>query len=253
MDFPFQAERKGLGHAVLQGLEDKEEDVLILLGDTIFDVDFDEFRSREKNAIAVVKVDDPHRFGIAEVDDSNTVTRLVEKPDHPQSDLALAGMYYIKDQRILKSALEKLVRDNITTRGEYQLTDALQLMVAGGIGFQTQVVQDWFDCGKRETWLATNRVLLDRSDQRDSPLGVTPPCSISPDAELRNTKLGPYVSIGSGTRLVDCKLSNCVIGTNAQLSQCRLSGSLVGDCCTVLGVQGEVNVGDFSEIQLIDP
>ena len=129
LDFPYQAERKGLGHAVLEGLEDKDEGVLILLGDTVFDVDFKEFVTNKNNAIAVVKVDDPRRFGVAEIKANHRISRLVEKPENPKSDLALAGMYYIQDQRILKAAIEKLIADDIKTRGEYQLTDALQLMI----------------------------------------------------------------------------------------------------------------------------
>jgi len=105
-DFPFQSERKGLGHAVLQGLEDKDEAVLILLGDTVFDVDFKNFVNSDENAIAVVKVDDPRRFGVAEIDVNNKITKLVEKPEKPQSDLAIAGMYYLVISANLKLQLK---------------------------------------------------------------------------------------------------------------------------------------------------
>ncbi|MCF7808440.1 MAG: NTP transferase domain-containing protein [Candidatus Marinimicrobia bacterium] len=214
LDFPFQAKRKGLGHAVLQGLEDTEDDVLILLGDTIFDVDFDKFRAREKNAIAVVKVDDPRRFGIAEVGHDMVVSRLVEKPEHPQSDLALAGMYYIKDQRRLKAALEKLIADDIRTRGEYQLTDALQLMIEQGDEIEAVEINGWYDCGTEESLLDSHRFLLDQSSKSDNPAGneIIEPVFIHPKASVTDSRIGPYVTIDEGAVVSGSQVEDTIIG-----------------------------------------
>lgn len=229
LDFPFQAERKGLGHAVLQGLEDKEEDVLILLGDTIFDVNFDDFRSREKNAIAVVRVDDPHRFGIAEVAPDMVVSRLVEKPDEPQSDLALAGMYYIKDQRILKAALEKLIADDITTRGEYQLTDALQLMIEQGDDIEAVEINGWYDCGTEESLLESHRFLLEQSMSVELQKGnkIIPPVFIHPEASVTDCQIGPNVTIDEGAIIRGSRIEDSIIGEYSTIAGKDLKHVLV--------------------------
>ena len=229
LDFPFQAERKGLGHAVLTGLEDKEEDVLILLGDTIFDVDFDAFRKRDQNGIAVVRVDDPHRFGIAEVDASTRVMRLVEKPDQPQSDLALAGMYYIKDQRVLKAALEKLVRDNITTRGEYQLTDGLQLMIEQGETIEAVEINGWYDCGTEDSILESHQFLLEqqKSNMYDQAVGVIPPVFIHPTAQIQNSQIGPNVTLDAGVTVRNSKIVDSIIGEDSVIEGQNLKHTLL--------------------------
>jgi len=214
LDFPFQAERKGLGHAVLTGLEDKEEDVLILLGDTIFDVDYEAFRNREKNAIAVVHVDDPHRFGIAEVAETNIVTQLVEKPDEPKSDLALAGIYYIKDQRVLKDALETLVKEDITTRGEYQLTDALQLMIESGEDIEAVEINGWYDCGTEDSLLESHQFLLNQfsSEQEVATGQIIPPVCIHPSVQIKNSTIGPNVTLDEGVVITDSHIEDSIIG-----------------------------------------
>lgn len=237
MDFPFQAERKGLGHAVLQGLEDKEEDVLILLGDTVFDVDYTKFIASDQNAIAVVKVDDPHRFGIAEVDRNNKVDRLVEKPDEPKSDLALAGMYYIRDQRVLKSALEQLIEDDIKTRGEYQLTDALQQMIENGEHIQAVTINGWYDCGTKESLLDSHRFLLKNqvSDTHEEANTIHPPVFIHDEAQVSGSVIGPNVTINKGTLVSGSHIEETIIGEASIIKDKTFSHALIGDKSTETG------------------
>jgi glucose-1-phosphate thymidylyltransferase len=247
LDYPFQAERKGLGHAVLQGLEDKEEEVLILLGDTVFDVDYEHFTSIGQNAIAVVKVDDPHRFGIAEIDTENQVTRLVEKPDEPKSDLALAGMYYIKDQRILKAAIEKLITDNITTRGEYQLTDALQYMLETGEVIQAVEINGWYDCGTIDSLLESHRFLLKHnvSEEIERSCTIHPPVFIHPDAKVTNSTIGPYVTIDAGSRVSGSTIEETIIGRETSINNVKLGHRLISNH----SVEGNVESGLSERIQ----
>lgn len=252
LDYPFQKERKGLGHAVLQGLEDKDESVLILLGDTVFDVEFKNFVSHGENAIAVVKVDDPRRFGVAEIDANNRVLKLVEKPEDPKSDLALAGMYFIKDQRILKSAIEKLIADDITTRGEYQLTDALQLMIEQGQNIQAVEINGWYDCGTKESLLDSHRYLLDRHlpTKHTGDAIIHPPVFIHAEAKVKNSVIGPNVTIDKGADIEGAILTETIVGKGAHIKNIILSNSLIGDHAGVEGEQRSINVGDYSEIKL---
>ncbi len=252
LDFPVQTERKGLGHAVLQGLEDKEEGVLILLGDTVFDVDFQKFANRDQNAIAVVKVDDPRRFGVAEIDGSNRIERLVEKPEKPKSDLALAGMYFIKDQRILKSAIEKLINDDIKTRGEYQLTDALQIMIEDGEDIQAVEINGWYDCGTKESLLDSHQFLLKQSttvgNAKDSI--ILEPVFIHPEAKVVNSVIGPNVTIDKGADVCNAILTDTIVGKGSEIKNMILSHSLIGDHSIAENQVRTINVGDFSELKL---
>ena len=227
VDYPFQETRKGLAHAVLQGLQDKEESVLILLGDTIFDMDLPSFVHSEDNALAVVKVDDPRRFGVAEVDGDMTITALVEKPDQPRSDLALAGMYYIKDQRILKAAIEKLIQDDIRTRGEFQLTDALQMMIDEGERFKAVPIKGWYDCGTKESLLDSHRFLLDDAQPTDhvEETVVIQPVFIHPEARVTRSIIGRNVTIDTGA-----EVSGAILGGAGESTLSMSEQGALGQC-----------------------
>jgi glucose-1-phosphate thymidylyltransferase len=247
--FVEQRERLGLGHALWTARQAMGmEPFFCILGDTILKADYRTLVGADHDQIAVKEVEDPRRFGVV-VMEGERVVRFAEKPDPPVSDLAIVGAYLFRRPDALWRALDRIVDEDIRTRGEYQLTDALQIMVADGVPFGVVPVQDWYDCGKPETWLDTNQALLEQ-EAPPAPAGVEPPCAISPSAVLHECRIGPYVSVGSGTVLEGCKLSHCVIGSNSQLRDCRLEGSLVGDYCQVEGARGQINVGDFSELQL---
>jgi glucose-1-phosphate thymidylyltransferase len=245
--FVEQEKRLGLGHAVWTARDVLgDETFFCILGDTILKADYGALLASEHSLIAVREVDDPRRFGVVEMDGPR-VRRFVEKPDVPPSNLAIVGAYLFREPGRLWAALDRLVDEDIRTRGEYQLTDALQIMVEEGVTFDTETVTDWYDCGKADTWLETNRVLLARA--ADPPReGVTGPCSVAPDVVLEGADVGPNVSLGAGCVVRGGTLRDCVVGPGTTLEDCRLHDSLVGGSCRLAGVDGVVNVGDFSEI-----
>jgi glucose-1-phosphate thymidylyltransferase len=201
--------------------------------------------------IAVREVDDPRRFGVVDLVDGR-VRRFVEKPEVPPSNLAIVGAYLFRDPQALWRGLDHVVENDLRTKGEYQLTDALQHMVEAGVPFVTETVTDWYDCGKRETWLATNRVLLERTGGDADAAGVIAPVHLAADVVLRDSRIGPNVSVGPGTVLEGCVLADCVVGSETRLVDCRLRDSLVGSSCELTGVDGRVNVGDFTVIRIAD-
>ncbi len=248
--FVEQTERLGLGHAIWtarQALGD--EAFFCILGDTILKADYASLLASPNSMIAVREVEDPRRFGVVEMNGSQ-VKGFVEKPEVPPSNLAIVGAYLFRDAAALWRALDRVVNEDIRTRGEYQLTDALQLMVEEGVTFNTVPVTDWYDCGKKETWLQTNRILLKRTPDEAGPGSAIPPCNVAADAEIIASHIGPNVTVGSKAVIQDCELSDCVIGTGSRLVGCKLDLSLVGDQCDLTGVIGQINVGDFSEITL---
>ncbi|MFO7610585.1 MAG: sugar phosphate nucleotidyltransferase [Candidatus Krumholzibacteriia bacterium] len=248
--FVQQERRLGLGHAVWTAREALgDEPFFCILGDTILKADYAQLLRAPTNLIGVREVDDPRRFGVVEMD-GERVRRFVEKPDVPPSNLAIVGAYFFRDAAALWAALGRVVAEDIRTRGEYQLTDGLQLMIEAGCAFATVPVSEWYDCGKAETWLDTNRVLLARAAAgRDAARpGVVAPCHLAPDVVVEDSRIGPDVSVGAGTVIRGCELRDCVIGEHSRLEDCRLAGSLVGDHCVLRGASGSVNVGDYSEI-----
>ncbi len=246
--FVEQAERLGLGHAVWVAREAVgDASFFCILGDTILKADYRRLLDPETSVIGVREVEDPRRFGVVELE-GDRVSRFVEKPDQPRSKLAIVGAYLFRDAPALWSALARVLGQDMRTKGEYQLTDALQLMVEAGHPFRTQTVRDWYDCGKPETWLHTNQVLLDQQPPGSLPRWVQPPCAVAPDVVLQNARVGPYVSVGSGSVLEDCEISHSIIGARSRLQRCRLQRSLVGDHCLVNSVTGEVNLGDYCEL-----
>ncbi len=248
IEYVEQEERLGLGHAIWTARAAiGDEPFFCILGDTILKADYANLLASPNSVIGVREVADPRRFGVVEMVEGRVV-RLVEKPDVPPSNLAIVGAYLFHDGGALWRALDQIIEQDIRTKGEYQLTDALQLMVTEGILFNTATVGDWYDCGKQETWIETNRVLLQRLDAQPDREGVIAPCSIAPDAELSGSTVGPFVSVGPGTRIIDSELTDCVVGRDSVITGCRLRDSLLGNETRVERVRGEINLGDFCAI-----
>jgi glucose-1-phosphate thymidylyltransferase len=248
--FIEQTEMLGLGYAVYLALEQSgDAEVLILLGDTIIDAHLPELVEAGPNVIGLKSVADPQRFGIAEVE-GGRITRVVEKPADPVSDLAIVGVYYFTDVVALREELQKLIQNDITTKGEYQITDALQAMIDRGLTLVPADIQQWHDCGLKETLLATNQVLLDRAPSAvgSENVVIIPPVYVAPDARIDQAIVGPYVSIGAGAEVRDCIVRNSIISAGAHVSHILLDGSLIGTATEIRGHFKRFNVGDDSQV-----
>jgi glucose-1-phosphate thymidylyltransferase len=250
VDFIYQEERKGLGHSIYIAHPTFQTDpIFIILGDTIFDVDLLPVLKSTYSSMGVKTVDDPRRFGVAEIRDG-FITRLVEKPENPTTNLAVVGLYYIKNPRLLTECLEEVIQKEIKTKGEYQLTDGLQLMIEKGERITTFHVDGWYDCGKPETLLATNRYLLDKksTERRIPGVVVIPPVYISPNCEISRSIIGPYATIADGAVVQDSIVRNLIISEGAKVQKSLLDNSIIGSNAVVRGNYKRVNAGDSSEI-----
>ena len=246
-----QPERLGLGHAVsLAAPQAGDRPILIILGDTIFEADLAGVLKAGRSSIGVKEVEDPRRFGIVELNGNGRVSRLVEKPDHPTSNLAITGLYYFTNARPLMEALAELQKAGVRTRGEFQLTDGMQRWMEHGGELETFTVTGWYDCGQTETLLETNRVLLDRrGGAPDVPGSVLhAPVVIGPGATLENCIVGPHVSIAAGARLRNAVVRDSIINENATVEDILIEGSVVGGNALVRGGFRRINVGDSSEV-----
>jgi glucose-1-phosphate thymidylyltransferase len=251
--FVRQAERKGIAHAVhlTREIADAGEPVLIILGDTILRTDLAKITEAQTNVLGVKEVEDPRRFGVCEVQ-GKRIVRLVEKPQNPPSNLAVVGLYYVRDSSLLFQVLGEQIGKGMLSRGEYQITDALQMMIDRGAVFETFEILEWFDCGKPEALLETNRKLLE--GKRDVPGTAgsvfVPPVSIAPTARIVNSIIGPYVSIAANSVVENSIVRNSVIDQAASVSSSLLEGSIIGSQAVIKGGFQRFNVGDSSEISV---
>jgi glucose-1-phosphate thymidylyltransferase len=251
VDFVEQEERLGLGHAIYLSRHTISRDpVLIILGDTIFDVDLKAMIDCPNSSLGVKKVEDPRRFGVAETS-GGLVTRLVEKPEKPASNLAIVGLYYIKHPQLMVECLKEMIKSNARTKGEFQLTDALQMMIERGEKMETYSIDGWYDCGKPETLLSTNQHLLGNLPV-PAPIDnvvILPPVFISPEATVKNSIIGPYTTLAEGSTVENSIVRNSIVSESASVSEALLQDSIVGSNAVVRGTFKRINIGDSSELE----
>ncbi|MEJ5286925.1 MAG: Glucose-1-phosphate thymidylyltransferase [Candidatus Kapaibacterium sp.] len=251
VEFVSQAEPLGLGHAIWCASEHfDDEPLLIVLGDTIFDADLKKIVEFEFSALGVKKVSNPERFGVVITDSEGFITKLVEKPETFVSDLAIVGIYSIKNSHLLKESLDELLKKQIKTKGEFQLTDALQLMLAKGEKFKTFEIEGWYDCGKPDTLLETNRYLLAKNNHYRHYEGsvIIPPVYVADDAKIEHSVIGPYTTVASGATVIDSVIRDSIISDEATVDSYLLEKSIVGNNALVKGTFYKINVGNSSEI-----
>jgi glucose-1-phosphate thymidylyltransferase len=253
LTFVTQAEQLGLAHAIHMCRPHviDDEPLFIILGDTIFDVDLKPVLSSDISSLGVKEVEDPRRFGVA-VTEGDRIIKLVEKPEQPVSNLALVGLYFLHRAGTLFSCIDHIISNNIRTKGEFQLTDALQHMIDLGEPFSTFPVQGWYDCGKPETLLETNQVLLEKNHKDKSLPGciINPPVFIADSATVTNAIIGPNATIADDAIVTDAIVVNSIIGQKSQVSDIMLDRSIVGNNAVVSAMGHELNIGDYSEIRM---
>lgn len=258
--FITQSDRRGTGHAIWLTKEStqNDEEILIVLGDTICDYNLKEVLQSETSMIGVRKVDDPRSFGVAELNENDQVVRMVEKPLIPKSNMAMVGVYYIKDAILMYQILDQQLENHAQEEGEYHLTNALQLMIEQGSYMKAFRVNNWFDCGKKETLLATNAILLKQMSSGDfsqhntqyTNSVIIPPVSIAEGCHIVDSIIGPNVSIGEQTKVQSAIIKDSIIGSYAELDEVVLHSSIIGSDAFVRGLSQSLNIGDNTEIDL---
>jgi glucose-1-phosphate thymidylyltransferase len=253
MNFEFteQKEMLGLGHAVYHANEFiDDEPVLIVLGDTIFEFSLDSMLSSKYSAIGVKDVEDTSRFGIVEPE-GEFIKRMIEKPAPgvTESKSAIAGIYFIREGRKLMGAIEHLMENDIRTKNEYQLTDALMKLVADGEKMVPFEIENWFDCGKPETLLSTNGYLLRRDHDHTKQytykdIIFNPPVYIGENCLLENTEIGPNVTIADGASVSNSKITNSLICEGAVVNSAELDNVVVGNNEKLEGKHNNVIAAD---------
>ncbi len=256
--FVYQNERNGTGYAIdlTKQIVNRDEELIIVLGDTIAEYNVREVLEAPYSMLGLKKVDDPRNFGVAEVGDENNITRVVEKPAIPKSNLALVGIYKIKETSILFSCIKKIIEQGEKTNEEFTLTDALECMIQQGAKFHYFKVQNWFDCGKKETLLESNATMLKKfggtifGQEKFENTIIIPPVSIGEGCDIKNSVIGPNVSIGEHTVLNYTIIKESIVGSFSKLYDVVLDESLIGSDTGIKGETRSLNIGDDTDIDL---
>jgi glucose-1-phosphate thymidylyltransferase len=259
-DFPTafvqQPEMKGQAHAISLTRDHVSGPVLVAFADTIFDTDLTILNRTDADGLIFVReVDRPQAFGIVELDGNGMIRRIIEKPADPPTNLAVTGVYYFRDSARLFAAIDTIMADNRQMKGEFYLTDAIQVMIDDGARIEAATMDLWLDCGRPDTLLETNRILLTRMNTNVAgPIEqgnvIIPPVVIAPSATLRHAVVGPYVSIGENVTITNAIVRDVIVNHESAIANVMLMNSIVGAGALVHGDFHSINVGDSSEVNL---
>jgi glucose-1-phosphate thymidylyltransferase len=244
-----QAVQDGTAGAVALAKPYVDQPVLIIFVDTIFDADLSIVNTTDADGIIWTKeVEDYQRFGVVVTDEHGHMTRIVEKPKDPISKRANIGLYYIRNWKLLYEGIEHVLK-SAPNKGEWYLTDAFQYMIDHGAKIKVVDVAGWFDAGQVETYLDTNRVMLEKGRARKpATLGeganIVEPVYIEDGVTIAHATVGPNVSVLAGSAITHATVSDCIIGGNTNITHSTLKHSLIGDRVHIEHVHGTASVGD---------
>jgi glucose-1-phosphate thymidylyltransferase len=255
--FVFQSDRQGSGHALklTRNIVGGDE-IFVVLGDTITEYNVKQVMDSPTSMLGVKKVDDPREFGVAEMDSDGMVTHVVEKPQIPKSNMALVGIYKIRETEMVFDCLEINISQGLRTHGEYNITDAIDCMIKKGAQFKAFKVENWFDCGKKETLLESNATLLKKfgaqvqCQQKYENTVLIQPVSIGENCDIKNSIIGPNVTVGENTTIEQSILKESIIGAYSNLFDIVLDYSIIGSDTSIRGETRSLNIGDNTNIDL---
>ncbi|MFL5466823.1 MAG: sugar phosphate nucleotidyltransferase [Gemmatimonadaceae bacterium] len=258
MDVPAvfieQKVQDGTAGAIALAREYVDQPVLIIFVDTIFDADLSKVKSVDADGIIWVKeVEDYQRFGVVVTDKDGNMTKIVEKPSEPISKRANIGLYYVKNWKLLYEGIDHVLTQP-KNKGEYYLTDAFQYMIDKGAKLKVIDVEGWYDAGKLDTLLETNKIVLEKGAARrpknvEASVTIHDPVYIEDDVTLTNSTIGPNVTLGKGSRVESSTLTDTIVGSKGTIRHSQLRNSLIGDDVVIEGMRGELTVSDHSEIR----
>ncbi|CAA7390099.1 sugar phosphate nucleotidyltransferase [Chryseobacterium fistulae] len=244
----------GTAHAIKCAEASMQGDVVIAFADTLFRADF-QLDKNSDGVIWVKSVEDPSSFGVVKLDNSGFITDFVEKPETFVSDLAIIGIYYFNSAEKLMQEINYIMDNDIKNGGEYQLTTALENLRAKGAKFTLGKVNDWMDCGNKNATVETNSKILgyEKEAMNKYPASavienslIISPCFIGENVKISNSKIGPGVSLGNNTVIVNSNIENSLIQENTKINHGNLSNSMIGNAAQYYGIAREISLGDYS-------
>ena len=248
--FVVQEQMQGQSHALLLAEEFLHGPMVMAFCDTLIETDLDFLQKENADGVAWVKpMEDPRRFGVVELNKAGLATRMIEKPKDCTNNLVLVGFYFFKDARELISAIREQIKRNTALKGEYFLTDAINIMLERGMKLKVKQTDVWLDSGIPSAVLETNRILLDKGR---APKTVVPgdtvtiiqPVSIAEGCKIKSSVIGPHVTIGKDCVIENVVLRNSLVEAGTTIHDMVIEGSLIGKNAVLNGRAEQFNIGD---------
>ncbi len=257
--YVVQHEMKGQSHALSLAREYLHGPMIVCFSDTLMETDFSFLAHEEADGVAwVMPVPDPRRFGVADLNQDGWVTRFVEKPQSMDNNLVVVGCYYLKSAEALFVAIDEQIKQNISLKGEFFLTDAITLMIKNGAKVRVNEISTWLDTGTIEATLDTNRILLERGcanrvkNEKIDGVEIIAPSFVHETAQITNSVIGPFASIGADCRITNARVEDSILEAGCEIEAAVLRRSLIGRQARVQGRgDGQVlrlNTGDNSSV-----
>ncbi|MEL6483726.1 MAG: sugar phosphate nucleotidyltransferase [Bacteroidota bacterium] len=248
----------GTGHAIMSAKESLSGPAVIAYADTLIRADF-ELDASADSVIWVKQVEHPEAYGVVQLDENDHINELVEKPKEFVSDLAVIGIYYFKDVGQLKEELQYVLDNDVMHGGEYQINDGIKRMMDKGMVFVPGQVQEWMDCGNKAVTVETNQRMLGFLQDDGEALvsnnvslenaNVIEPCFIGDGVTIRNSTVGPFVSIGAGTVVDNTTIKNSIVQQQSVVQNANLDNAMIGNHAFFDGNFEKISIGDYSELR----
>ncbi|WP_421802148.1 sugar phosphate nucleotidyltransferase [Flagellimonas sp.] len=248
----------GTGHAIMSAKDSLSGPAVIAYADTLIRADFDLDKSAD-SVIWVKQVERPEAYGVVKLNGNNEIVELVEKPKEFVSDLAVIGIYYFKDVGVLKNQLQHVLDNDITHGGEYQINDGIKRMMQKGMKFVPGKVDEWMDCGNKNVTVETNQRMLSFLEKEGESMiadsvqqenaNIVEPCFIGENVLLKNTTVGPFVSVGANTVIENSTIKNSLIQSDSKISNANLDNAMIGNHVVYNGNFETISIGDYSVLE----
>jgi glucose-1-phosphate thymidylyltransferase len=250
----YQEEALGTAHAINFAKDLLKGNVIIAYADTLFEADF-KLDSESDVVIWTKKVSNPELYGVV-VKDGDFIKSFYEKPKTFISDEAIIGIYYFKNGELLRDKIDYILYNNVLENNEYQLTNALQMMLDDGLVFTSQTVKDWLDCGNKELVLNTMFHLLNSNQYETSNQYISEnsvviqPSFIGKNVKLTNSIVGPNVSIEDNAEITNSVITNSIIYNSAKVINSNVTNSINGNFSVIESIPKVLALADYDNIKI---
>ena len=250
-----QLDQLGTGHAIMCAEESLHGPSIVAYADTMIqgqisiapDVD---------GIIWVKKVEDPSSYGVVSLDEKNNIIDLIEKPQKYVSDLAVVGIYYFKDISIIRDELKIHLNDKLNPGKEYLLNYGIERMIEKKRVFKSQEIETWMDCGTPKLLIESakkimsSKFILEENNNfiKSGNVKITQPVFIGKNVKIKDSEIGPFVSIGDDTDISNSNIESTLIYKSVKVSNADIKNSILGQYSVYDGSNKEIFLGDYSQI-----
>lgn len=249
----IQDQALGTAHAISFASKLLSGPTIIAFADTLFDT-YEKFNSNSDVVIWTKEVSNPESYGVVLKNKKGYISSFVEKPKQFVSNEAIIGIYYFKNAELLKSKIDFILNNNLLENGEYQLTNALQMLLDDGLEFSSHSISEWLDCGNKDLVINTMKYVLNNFSITNKISSynsiIIPPCFIGENVKITNSVIGPNTSIEANTNVENSVISNSILLNNSNINTVIIDNSIIGSYVNIISKPLNLSIGDYNEIEI---